>query len=41
MTRYLEEHGVANIEMLNGVIDRYAKPWFDRYGGLDELTITE
>ena len=41
MTQYLKEHGVANIEMLNGVIDRYAKPWFDRYGGLDELTITE
>ena len=41
MTSYLKEHGVANIEMLNEVVDRYAKPWFDTYGGLDKLTITE
>ena len=41
MTRYLKDQGVANIEMLNEVIGRYAKPWFDCYGGLDSLTITE
>ena len=40
MTSYLKDHGVANINMLNEVIDRYAKPWFDTYGGLEGLELT-
>lgn len=40
MTEHLQEHGVANINMLNEVIERYAKPWFDTYGGLDKLELT-
>lgn len=39
MAAHLEEHGVANIEMLNGVIERYARPWHEVYGGVDKLKI--
>ncbi len=40
MAKYLEQNGVENINMLNEVIERYAKPWFETYGGLDKLELT-
>ncbi len=40
MTRYLEGDGVKNINMLNEVIERYAKPWFETYGGLEGLELS-
>lgn len=36
---HLEEVGVANVERLNEVLDRYAKPWHQLYGGLEGLEV--
>jgi len=35
--RWLEDRGVKNIEMLNEVLRRSAKPWWDVYGGKQAL----
>ena len=35
--RWLEDRGVKNIEMLNEVLRRTAKPWWDVYGGKQAL----
>lgn len=36
---WLRGAGTRNITKLNGVLDRYAQPWWDAYGGQEELTI--
>src|SRR5579883_1699576 len=36
---WLSDRGVKNIEMLNAVIDRYAKPWYDIYSGLENIDV--
>ena len=33
--------GVANIEALNGVLARGAKPWWSAYGGRDRIEVVE
>ena len=40
MAKYLEQDGVKNINMLNEVVERYAKPWYDIYGGLKGLELS-
>jgi len=37
--RWLEDRGVKNIEMLNDVLRRSAKPWWDVYGGKQALGV--
>ncbi len=39
MTSYLEDSGVANIKMLNEVVEKHAQPWHERYGGLEGLEV--
>ncbi len=34
---WLRDRGVRNIQALNAVLDRGAKPWFDLYGGRDQI----
>ena len=41
MAAHLQRHGVANIEMLNGVIEQYGRPWHERYGGVEGLKLTD
>ncbi len=36
---WLSERGVQNIEMLNKVIYANAKPWYDIYGGLENIDV--
>lgn len=38
---WLSDRGVKNIELLNEVLRRSAKPWFDKYGGRDKIQVTE
>ena len=39
LAAHLREHGVANIEMLNKVVERYGRPWHERYGGPEGLEL--
>jgi tagatose 1,6-diphosphate aldolase len=36
---WLSDRGVKNIEALNGVIEKYAKPWHTIYGGLNNIEV--
>ena len=36
---WLEDRGVKNIQMLNAVLAKGAKPWWDFYGGRDNIEI--
>ncbi len=38
---WLADRGVKNIEMLNEVLRRVAKPWWDKYGGRDKIEVVE
>lgn len=38
---WLRERGVKNIQALNAVLDKGAKPWYDLYGGRDQIQITD
>jgi tagatose 1,6-diphosphate aldolase len=38
---WLAGEGVDNIEKLNALLDKSATPWWDRYGGLEGLVITD
>lgn len=39
LTRWLSDRGVANINALNAVIKKYAKPWWNVYGGKEKIQI--
>lgn len=38
---WLRDRGVKNIQALNQVLERGAKPWFAVYGGRDQIQITD
>jgi tagatose 1,6-diphosphate aldolase len=38
---WLEDRGVQNIEALNRVLEKGAKPWWDFYGGKDNIKIVD
>jgi len=38
---WLEDQGVKNIQALNEVLAKGAKPWWDFYGGKDAIEIVE
>lgn len=38
---WLEDRGVRNIQALNEVLYRGAKPWYDFYGGLDNIEVID
>ncbi len=38
---WLQDRGVRNIESLNEVLRRGAKPWYDFYGGLDNIEVVD
>ena len=40
LAAHLRESGVANIEMLNKVVEQYGRPWHERYGGPEGLELT-
>lgn len=41
LERWLSDQGVKNIQALNEVLDRGAKPWYDFYGGRDQIEIVD
>src|SRR6266702_5964976 len=41
LTRWLEERGVKNIQAVNNVLTRCATPWWDVYGGRDNIEVVE
>ncbi len=38
---WLRDRGVKNIQALNAVLERGAKPWFDLYGGRDQVQVVD
>ena len=39
LERWLEDRGVKNIQALNGVLDKSAKPWWTVYGGRENIEV--
>jgi tagatose 1,6-diphosphate aldolase len=39
LEEWLSDRGVENIEQLNQVLHKYAKPWYDAYGGLQNIDV--
>jgi tagatose 1,6-diphosphate aldolase len=39
LEEWLLDRGVKNIQALNVVVNQGAKPWYDRYGGLDNIEV--
>jgi tagatose 1,6-diphosphate aldolase len=39
LEEWLLDRGVKNIQALNAVVNQGAKPWYDRYGGLDNIEV--
>jgi tagatose 1,6-diphosphate aldolase len=38
---WLEDQGVRNIEALNEVLKKGAKPWWDFYGGKEHIEVVD
>lgn len=41
LENWLKDRGVKNIQALNAVLDKAAKPWFEIYGGRDKIQVTD
>ncbi|WP_155286101.1 tagatose 1,6-diphosphate aldolase [Lacticaseibacillus zhaodongensis] len=41
LTKWLETTGKGNVEELNAILDKYAKPWYEWYGGLDNINVVD
>jgi len=41
LERWLEDRGVQNIQTINSVVARAATPWWDVYGGRDNIEVIE
>ncbi len=41
LTRWLESRGTQNIQKLNDVLACHATPWWDTYGGRDNIEVVE
>ena len=41
LTAWLEDRGRKNIEALNAVLARGATPWYNYYGGLDQIEVVD
>ncbi len=39
LEEWLLDQGVKNIEVVNSAVRKGAKPWYDRYGGLDNIEV--
>lgn len=39
LKRWLETQGYQNVEELNNILSSYAKPWYDAYGGLEQIEV--
>jgi len=39
LERWLEDRGVKNIQALNEVLEKGAKPWWTIYGGRDNIAL--
>ena len=39
LNQWLQTQGCQNIEELNTILGTYAKPWYDAYGGLDQIEV--
>ncbi len=38
---WLEDRGVQNIQALNQVLGKIARPWYEKYGGLDQVQVVD
>lgn len=41
LTKWLETTGKGNVEELNTILNKYAKPWYEWYGGLDNINVVD
>lgn len=39
LERWLSDRGVQNIQALNAVLERGARPWFEKYGGKEKIKV--
>lgn len=39
LLKWLDTQGKQNVEELNNILNKYATPWFDIYGGLDNIEV--
>ena len=39
LEKWLADRGVANIQALNKILEKGAKPWWDKYGGKDKIEV--
>lgn len=41
LTKWLQTTGKQNVEELNSILNTYAKPWYEWYGGLDNIDVVD
>jgi tagatose 1,6-diphosphate aldolase len=41
LDEWLKTTGKQNVEELNAILDKYAKPWYSWYGGLDNIEVVD
>lgn len=39
LIKWLDTQGRENVEELNDILAKYAKPWYEIYGGLDNIDV--
>ncbi len=39
LLEWLDTQGKENVEELNAILKQYATPWFDFYGGLENIEV--
>lgn len=39
LINWLDTQGRENVEELNELLDKYAKPWYEIYGGLENIEV--
>ncbi|HEY3998286.1 MAG TPA: tagatose 1,6-diphosphate aldolase [Candidatus Xenobia bacterium] len=39
--KWVNDRGVRNIQMLNEVLDKSAHPWYEKYGGKDQVQVVD
>ena len=39
LVKWLDTKGRENVEELNDILNKYAKPWYDIYGGLNNIEV--
>ncbi len=41
LEKWMNDRGVKNIEALNKILEKGARPWWEKYGGLDKIEVVD